>query len=189
LNTIQQIQLVTTSACRVLYSAVFFSIILYSRVSSLDGLPLEPMHPVVTFRWCIPGLGAMQVMGIPPSWIRHQSRCSYTWALHSFLPALKIVNRACQASNQIYATLAPGGSAHNNGIFESITCHEPQPRKRKHEKRGCTDDRRRSAKVARSLQDGAPIRHQFIVQSYSHILLSQSRSRGEDGISMCQRHR
>jgi hypothetical protein len=61
------------------------------------------IHPVVTFRWCIPGLGAMQVMGIPPSWIRHLSRRSYTWALHSFLPALKIVNKACQASSQIYA--------------------------------------------------------------------------------------
>jgi len=33
---------------------------------------------------------------------------------------------------------------------------------------------------------GWGIRHQFIVGPYSQVLLSQSRSRGEDGISMCQ---
>jgi hypothetical protein len=42
--------------------------------------------------------------------------------------------------------LAPGGSAHNEGIFKSITCHEPQPRKRKRAKGGGTEDRGRFAK-------------------------------------------
>jgi hypothetical protein len=53
--------------------------------STLDGrsyncqLPaaVRAMDAVVTFRWCIPPCGAtcMQVMGIPPSWIRYLSRC------------------------------------------------------------------------------------------------------------------
>jgi hypothetical protein len=38
---------------------------------------VRAMDAVVTFRWCVPPCGAtcMQVMGIPPSWIRHLSRC------------------------------------------------------------------------------------------------------------------
>ena len=38
---------------------------------------VRAMDAVVTFRWCIPPCGAtcMQVMRIPPSWIRYLSRC------------------------------------------------------------------------------------------------------------------
>jgi hypothetical protein len=41
--------------------------------------------------------------------------------------------KRAKLSNPDLCNLAPGGSAHSDGIFESITCHEPQPRKRKRE--------------------------------------------------------
>jgi hypothetical protein len=72
--------------------------------------------------------------------------------------------------------LAPGGSAHNEGIFESITCHEPQPRKRKRAKGGGTEDTVEDGSPnARSLQDGmgdSPSVHCRALQSNSAFPIS-----------------